>query len=96
MIDEVNGSKISVSRIFHSSYPKSKIPLKSFKKTPIDPTTYLQLETIYKGRKGKPIKFKDARPPKHDTPQLTKLEKGLAQKYAIRDPDQKKKWGSKK
>jgi hypothetical protein len=95
-IDEVNGPKIAVNRISHSENPVNKIPLESFRRSKKDKTTYLQLETIYEGEKGKPIRFNQAMAPKPGTPEISEKENHLANKYARRNYKKKTKWGSKK
>lgn len=88
-IDEVNGKKIAVNRISHSKVPKNKMQLPSMPLDKSGTPSYLQLETEYFGRKGKAIRFKDAKVPHPGSPEPTSKEKGLAQKYAIRDPEKK-------
>lgn len=96
VIDEYSGKKIAVNRISHHDHLKmSKYKLKD---TPSKKNRgSVQLDVIYFGRKGKPIKYTQGSLPlsKSDSV-LSKQEKYELNRLAKRDPQQKKKWGSKK
>jgi len=72
------------------------MPLPSLKDPKTGETGYVQLDTEYFGKKGRPIKLNQASEPRPGTPEPTEKEKAKVRKYATRDPEKRKKWGSKK
>lgn len=85
LVDESNGDKVAVNRISHAEFPKRKMKLPSI-------GSYVQLDTIYTGKSGKPIKIQETKEPTKGSPKPTSEERELIRKKAIRNKKKRDAW----
>jgi hypothetical protein len=85
LVDESTGDKVAVNRISHAEFPKRKMKVPS-----ID--SYVQLDVIYTGKSGKPIKIQEAKEPTKGSPKPTTEEKGLIRRKVIRNKSKRDAW----
>ena len=96
LVDEYSGQRVAVNRISHSKAATNKLALPSMPRSQDGTASFAQLNVIYTGKKGKPIKYKKQREPHPGSVLPTDMERFEARKKAVRDPSAKQKWGSKK
>lgn len=95
IVDEYSGEKVAVNRMTHMKGDQNKVALQSMAKAPDGTPTFVHLDVIYSGKKGKPIKLKETKLPGRSVPRPSEDDLEMVHKMANRDREQREKWRKK-
>ncbi|MFA5006260.1 MAG: hypothetical protein WC509_02145 [Candidatus Izemoplasmatales bacterium] len=95
LVDEYSGEKVAVNRLSHSKGDHNKASLASMPRSEDGTPTFAQLDVIYTGKKGKPIKLKETKLPGKTVTRPSESDLEMVSALAYRDSVQREKWRKK-